>query len=214
MTEGTERDDEAFSALIDGELPSDERDRILDRVSNDPRLRARWGRYHASRAAMRGALRQRLRPGFAQRVEEALEAEPVITPPAARPGAPARWPRAQSVTAVAAVAALGVVAVAGVVLNRQAGVSDDPEPQVAVAEPETTPLTPRAGAFDVPVLSPEGETALTPTVAAGGGASGEFGPGFRETVDEYLTSHAAVSASGEISELIHSGRVASHRIEP
>lgn len=212
MTEGSRRNDEAFSALIDGELPSDERDRTLDRISSDPRLRARWTRYHASRAAMRGALPQGLRPDFAGRVREALDAEPIITGPARRPRATARRHRARSVTAVAAVAGLAVVMVTGLLLNREAGVSDEPQSRIAVAETGTSPSMPQAGAFDVPVLSPDGGTSLTPAVAVG--APRELGPDVREKVDEYLTSHAAISASGEISELIQSGRVASHRIEP
>ena len=106
---------EQLSALVDGELPDHDSDRLLVALASDPALRDQWSRYQLIGTAIRRGVPDMHDPGLAQRIAAAVsEVEPegdVEPLPAARDNrAPGRLRRAASGLAMAAsVAALALV---------------------------------------------------------------------------------------------------------
>jgi sigma-E factor negative regulatory protein RseA len=117
---------EQVSAFLDGELPSSETELLLKRLTRDAELRESFGRYALIGESMRGGGQVRLSRGFAERVNRAIDGEPVATvaPPAR---APSRWWRPMAGAAVAA----SVAVVAVIALQQRA----------AVPRPDAAPLT-------------------------------------------------------------------------
>src|SRR5208282_64324 len=107
---------EQVSAFLDGELPSSETELLLKRLTRDSELRESFGRYTLIGESLRGATRAPLTRGFADRVNGAINGEPVVgNSPSARTRPP-RWWRPIAGAAVAA----GVAAVAVVALQQRA----------------------------------------------------------------------------------------------
>jgi negative regulator of sigma E activity len=106
--------DSQLSAMFDDELPQGECELLARRLSRDRALQARWGRYAAIGAALRGG-DVRLGGMVAHQVSTALAAEPVLADArqvALRPKGQnlARWWRPMAGAAVAAsVAALSIL---------------------------------------------------------------------------------------------------------
>jgi sigma-E factor negative regulatory protein RseA len=112
--------DSQLSAMFDDELPKSECELLAKRLSRDPALKARWGRYALINAAARAEHGLRLDNEVAQRVAAVLAAEPAPAQSAARAAAGlpssfsgwrgvARWREAVGGIAVAAgVAALSI----------------------------------------------------------------------------------------------------------
>lgn len=97
---------EGLSALMDGEIDIPRAAGVLDRISRDPELRATWERYHLVQMAIR---RESIVPAarpIAQRVADALAAEPV--PIRRRPSRPGRIPSSRAPFGGAALAAAAV----------------------------------------------------------------------------------------------------------
>jgi sigma-E factor negative regulatory protein RseA len=107
---------EQVSAFLDGELPSSEAELLLKRLTRDSELRESFGRYALIGESLRGATRAPLTRGFADRVNGAINGEPIV---GSAPSARARPPRWWRPIAGAAVAA-GVAAVAVVALQQRA----------------------------------------------------------------------------------------------
>lgn len=75
---------EHLSALVDDEAGEFEGRRLVEELSKNAEVRARWARYHLIGEAMRGGLPPRLAPDLAARVSRALEAEPPLRRPSSR----------------------------------------------------------------------------------------------------------------------------------
>jgi len=71
--------DEQISTLMDDELA--DHDAVLDRLTADPELQARWSRYHLMRDVITGHVPEQPLGDIASRVSQALEQEPVILAP-------------------------------------------------------------------------------------------------------------------------------------
>lgn len=121
---------EQLSALIDGELPDEERELLHKRLATDSELRAAWQRYHLIRDAMRENL-----PELISRTSDSVivpdhDEHPVtVTPQSA---SLMRFARPAAGFAIAA--SVAMLAVFGVVSNRDQ-LSSEPAPQVAVSKP-------------------------------------------------------------------------------
>ena len=209
MAEGTQPSREAMSALVDGELPSAEAERLIERVREDEELRARWTRYHAGRAALAGHP-ARLSANFAERVHARLQEEPAIAGPLARRSPRIRgWrPSGQGMIGFAVAASVGAVTLAGLLTLRDAqdtGVS--PSSTAPVAE-----LTggERVAGVPVPMLRPDGLATVSASIPQGAASGPTIDP---EWMDEYVTSHAVMSAGGSMPGLIHSGRLAGYQAD-
>ncbi|ROR32123.1 sigma-E factor negative regulatory protein [Inmirania thermothiophila] len=118
----SDRVGEQLSAWMDGELAEEEVPLLLRRLERDEALRARWARYQLIGEALRRGLPERVDPGFADRVRQALQTEPPA--PAAAPVRGRRLPWA------AAAAAAAAALVAAAVLMRGGG---EPVKEVPVA---------------------------------------------------------------------------------
>lgn len=166
---------ESVSALMDGELDSDEAAREIARFKQDTSRRETWDTYHAIGDAMRGEHSQAgLSPAFAKRLSERLVLEPtVIAPRRAAPKSMQTW-ALSAAASVAAVAAVGWVA-----MN---GLSPEVAPGTMANAPATKP--------PVVALQPAGPIlrAPAPVVAAA----------TAEHVHEYLLAHQGISPSTAI----------------
>lgn len=67
---------EQLSALLDGELPAQERDLLLARLARDSALRTHWSNYQLIGDGLRKGLPPQIDPGLADRVMLAIEALP------------------------------------------------------------------------------------------------------------------------------------------
>ena len=75
----TNKIDEQLSILVDDELA--DHDTVLDRLTADPELKARWSRYHLMRDIITGHMPEQPVSDIAGRVNQALENEPAIFAP-------------------------------------------------------------------------------------------------------------------------------------
>jgi negative regulator of sigma E activity len=99
--------EEALSALLDGECGPDEVDRLLDALEKSPALKAQFSRMCMARDSLQG-LRPRRGLDLAERVGAALARE---TAPAANDARVARWPAVAGLALAAGVAAAVVFVV-------------------------------------------------------------------------------------------------------
>ncbi len=110
---------EDLSALMDAELKAKEREKVLEAVVGDRELRAAWGRYHITRAVLRGEWEGDLRVDLSTRIfgalteDEAMAAAPAFWGPLGRQRGrqAARFALAASMTAAAALFALRMAVV-------------------------------------------------------------------------------------------------------
>ena len=71
--------DSQLSAMFDNELPAPECELLARRLSRDPELKARWGRYAVMGAVIRAERGVTLDGSVAGRVSAALSSEPTLT---------------------------------------------------------------------------------------------------------------------------------------
>lgn len=95
-----------ISALMDGELFEDEAEHLLDQIRRDPKARKNWAAYHLIRDALRQP--EHIHCDLSARVRERVMDEPTVFAP--RGHAEKRRIRAFALSAVASLAAVGVVA--------------------------------------------------------------------------------------------------------
>lgn len=102
------QDLERVSALVDDAASGDEA--FLKNVAGAPELRAAWGRYHLIGEVLRDAHTGSPGTSFADRVREAVAAEPTVLAPPVRPRRSAlRHPLAAGLALAASIAALAIV---------------------------------------------------------------------------------------------------------
>ncbi len=69
-----------LSAMVDDELQDIESDLVLRRLSRDQEARDRWERYHLISNALQDHLPAMIDTGFAARIRQAIEADPLPLP--------------------------------------------------------------------------------------------------------------------------------------
>ena len=74
----SEKVDEQISALVDGELGSDEQEFLLRRLAQDKGLQGKWDRYHLMSDALQNHLPERVDADLAHRISNALEKEDAL----------------------------------------------------------------------------------------------------------------------------------------
>ncbi|HET9105942.1 MAG TPA: sigma-E factor negative regulatory protein [Steroidobacteraceae bacterium] len=154
--------DSQLSAMFDNELPAAECELLARRLSRDPDLKARWGRYAVIGAVIRAERGVTLEGSVAGRVSAALSSEPALALDEAGRGAD-RTGRVQWWQPLAGVGlAAGVAAVSILWLRSQAlpggGATVAPALVATTALPAVQPVSQGAGAampdsFVVPPVS-------------------------------------------------------------
>lgn len=96
-----------LSALVDGELESDEAAQEFKRLRDDPEAREAWDTYHLIGDAMRA--QPVMRAGFDRRFAERLAAEPTVLAPVTRPARRVSPAFSYALSAAASIAAVAVV---------------------------------------------------------------------------------------------------------
>jgi sigma-E factor negative regulatory protein RseA len=146
---------EHVSAFLDGELRNSETELLLKRLTRDGELRESFGRYALIGEALRGASLSLLTKGFADRVNRAIDGEPIPATAASQDTRALRWWRPLAGAAVAAgVAAVAVVALqqravaptlrAAFPVTAQNAVAQAPREAISYTVPATTPEAPAA----------------------------------------------------------------------
>lgn len=95
---------EQLSALMDGELASDQARFLHKRLESDAELRADWSRWHAAREALQGRSAIHWDPGFGERIAARLRDE--AAPRGSALQGILRWSAGAAVAASVAVAAI------------------------------------------------------------------------------------------------------------
>lgn len=127
--------DEQLSALMDGDLSSDQLRFVLRRCADDARIGECWNRYHMARHALRREEVFFAHAGFAQSVMAAVANEPV------RRNQAARWIRRGSGGAIAAAVAAAALLVTQPSEPEQASVAAmQPSAQDSVVQSAGTPV--------------------------------------------------------------------------
>jgi len=125
-----------LSALVDDELADMEIDLVLRRISRDNDARDRWERYHLISDVMQGHLPVAFDAGFAARIRQAIEAEPL--PQSAARALPAWY---KPVTGFGLAASVALMALFGLKLN-QTDILQPATPLVATTSTLSVPTTP------------------------------------------------------------------------
>src|SRR5271170_790959 len=185
---------EQVSAFLDGELPNSETALLLKRLTRDGELREGFGRYALIGEAIRGGSHKLMTPGFAARVNLAIDGEPVqATGPVAQLHAP-RWWRPFAGAAVAA----GVAAIAVVALQQRAEAPALRSAQVAAHNARNAPSarpTPAAVlAQNAPAVQTPHEAISYTVPAASGTAPAAMLPA---RLTNYVFAHSRYSSGLE-----------------
>ncbi len=151
---------EQVSAFLDGELPNSETELLLKRLTRDGELREAFGRYALVGEAIRGNAHVFLTKGFADRVNRAIDGEPIPAGGLAQRASAQRWWRPFAGAAVAA----GVAAVAVVALQQRAVAPTLHAGMPAVARNAAAPAAvPReAISYTVPAAAAAAPSAMAP----------------------------------------------------
>ena len=177
-----------LSAMFDDELPAGQCELLARRLARDEQLRARWGRYAAIGACIRGDHGVRLETTLASKVSAAIRQEPTPAPAPAAGGAGRALfsPWATSLGGLATAAAVAAVAILWMraedpqVIARNAAVqmpatriTSAAAPVIlAAAAPATLPaaIRPRPvrepDSYVVPAAPPPGPSLMAPTELA------------------------------------------------
>ena len=126
---------EQLSAWHDGELGDEASRFVLRRALHDAAVRAELGRWQAVGDVLRRQAQRLPRPGFADAVAAAIEADGVVPRPATVPSA--RPPRARAGAWWAAAAGVAFAA-----LLWRPGVPQEARPQITAALPIEVPIVP------------------------------------------------------------------------
>ena len=149
-------DDEALSALMDGELSDFELRRLLSSCSDTPELTAKWSRLNAAQALMHNDANVTVSPSFAAGVFAAIDAEPAYSK------------HSESKVVGQVVSGLGKFAIAASVaaavfigmqtsLNNSSGVSPNP---VAQSDSAVIPAMAVIASSDTGAFDPEAQQRL------------------------------------------------------
>jgi sigma-E factor negative regulatory protein RseA len=195
--------DSQLSAMFDDELPPGECELLARRLSRDAAVQARWSRYAAIGAAVRGNVH--LNSRVAQKVSVAISAEThlVVTPlPRVRDGARAAslWLRGIAGVAVAAsVAALSILWLHG-------GYSDGPAPLVARAPVPAAAAAETRASYVVPRAAEQRMTVPATELANYVVAHSEFSTPVsrRNLLSALMASEPAAVGSAEQSQSLGS----------
>ena len=146
---------EQVSAFLDGELPNSETELLLKRLTRDLPLRDSFGRYALIGESLRGGSPLRLSPGFASRINRAIDGEPLVTVVQPLPKA-ASWWRPFAGAAVAA----GVCAVAVLAVQQRAVAPTMRDALPVLAAARTSGSSREALSYTVPTASTDAPRAL------------------------------------------------------
>jgi sigma-E factor negative regulatory protein RseA len=133
---------EQVSAFLDGELPANETELLLKRLSRDAELRGAFGRFCAYGEAARDGGRSLVSRDFADRVNRAIDGEPHVDAGRAIVDTPRVWWRPLAGAALAA----SVAAAAVIALQHRTRPDSAPAPTMAAATQPATARTPQLAA--------------------------------------------------------------------
>ena len=116
--------EEKLSALVDGEMPREEIDSLLDGLKHDEASQMCWRHYHLISDALKNNLPDKLPEDFVNRISLALESEPLLsTPPRRSYNSPAFL---RPTIGFALAASVAAVAFIGLGWNNQTGMEQLP----------------------------------------------------------------------------------------
>lgn len=162
--------DERISALVDGELSTEECRRLMDEMRDDAAFASSWCNYHLISDALKNNLPTSLSPDFTARVAKALEVEPSIValPPPAR------------TTPVFVKPTIGFALAASVAAIAYLGLGHDTQQPTVNVAPQLAHVTP-AAPQDYPVSKVRG------------GQWDVEQPAVASKLNDYLASHGQYS---------------------
>ena len=168
-----------LSAMVDDELEDMENELVLRRLSRDSDARDRWERYHLISDVMQGHVPAALDTGFAARIRQAIEAEP-LSQPAAKP-LPAWY---KPVTGFGLAASVALMALFGLKLNQ----TDTLQP--------TTPFAATTTSLSTSTASRPIQTVATarPTDPAG--------EPFEARLNHYLVNHNGYASMNSVHGML------------
>ncbi len=139
----TENIREQISALLDGELPQQDMNQTVERLSEQKQLRDTWDRYHLISDVIRGDAGERASPSLADRVRTQVESEPAILAAPKPANTTPAWVRPFAGTALAASVAILAVMAAPQLLNPETKGTPDVATVVKVSpQPNYVQLAP------------------------------------------------------------------------
>ena len=180
-----EKFNERLSALLDGELESEEQEGLFKAISNNPELRVTWERYHLTRAVIRNELEGLALPGLANRISDKIRQEPAILTP--------RWPGitsgniaklAGSLAIAASVAAISIISL---------------QPSDSLEQGQLKPLASQSVVEQKDYIRAAGATRWS-----------KRQPGLESTLNMYLVEHTEVSPTANFRGMMSYGRVAGY----
>lgn len=149
-------DDEALSALMDGELSDFELRRLLSSCSETPELSAKWSRLNTAQALMHNETNVSVSSGFAMGVLTAIDAEPAYSK---RPESTVVSQLASGLGKFAIAASVAAAVFVGMQtsLNNSSSVSSSP---VAQSDSAAVPVMAVIASSDAAAFDPEAQQRL------------------------------------------------------
>jgi negative regulator of sigma E activity len=176
---------EEISALLDSELDARDAATAIDALERDRgELKATWARYHLISAALKNELGPVVDQGLADRVAQAIAAEPTQLAPGRAHSRPRQW-SGRAIGTLAAAASLAVVTLVSVQLLTPSG---------------------EQGVAPVAQVTPETRTVL----AADGTRWETLPPEVESTLNAYLVEHGEFSTGSGLNGLSSYARFVSY----
>ncbi|GEM_PF-1542942 len=211
--------DNDISALMDDELPPDARDELYQVIKSDAVLVEKWSRYHLIRDALTNQLPDSFSLDFAERVKEAIDAEPTHFLPqnrrenaAALPAGEDNRPhRPRWLMPAAAAATVAAVAILGFQLDR----GGETAPALTASSSPVSSLSPQTLVSSQDHLNSgapqwwRGQTPPSGDVLARHLAQGAPTASVREAADRYLVDHNGVAAGSGVYNVFPYARLVS-----
>lgn len=182
------------SELVDGELGAAEREFLIRRLVKDQELQKRWGDYHTIGEALKNQLPDRIDPGFALRVSQAIEQEPVHSQAqvTARNGANSSLKKIAGWAVAASVAVLGVTGVMTIV-QQEGSISGAP---MAMQE-----------SVNKPVVVAQSNNQTNAPVPALASATSSAKPLKDPRLNKYLVNHSEYAVGASVHGVLPYARI-------
>jgi sigma-E factor negative regulatory protein RseA len=185
----TDNLEEKISALVDGEMPREEIDKLLDGLKHDNTGQMCWRHYHLISDALKNNLPDRLPEDFVNRISLALESEPLLLTPPRRRRTLITPAVLRPAIGFALAASIAAVVFVGLGWNTQTGTGVQQIPNLA--SNTTTPAPGAAGAIATTVST-------QPTISYTDVRGGQWDvkqPELASKLNDYLINHDQYSAA-------------------
>ena len=210
----SEKVDEQISALVDGELGSDEQEFLLRRLAQDKGLQGKWDRYHLISDALQNHLPERVDTDLAQRISNVLEKEDALHGGQLLSSSSGVTKRlVKSVAGLSIAASVAVFSIIGIQQYNLLQVEDGAG-SVSLASNTLSPVTNQKTLAANATVATINQTDVTPVyVRVSGTRWSHERPQVGSRLNNYLVNHNEYTSATNLQGLVNYTRIAGYDVK-